>query len=99
MTESVVILGSNFHAENAQFIDTLAGKAEQSSGGDSLKATHTKSVTPHIIPYKGSTQLPGRLVLVDTPGLNEASQPDAMMLREIFDGLKAKYVMYILHVF
>lgn len=95
MSESILLLRFAFCTDRNQFIGALGGKVEQSSSGIGL-GPDTKSVTPYIctIPHNSRIHLQGRLVLLDTPGLDEVVKLDAMMLREILDGIEAKYVVF-----
>jgi len=80
-------LTSNSQDKNDQFINHLTGNAEQHKAKN-LKSD-TGSVTPYPISYQGL-----RLVLVDTPGFDDAYRPDADILRVIADWLIQKYVTF-----
>ncbi|KAF8557839.1 P-loop containing nucleoside triphosphate hydrolase protein [Imleria badia] len=65
------------------FINKLTGNEQRKAG--SLKPD-TQDVIPHPILYRGL-----RVVLVDTPGFDNADRPDIEILRVIADWLTQKY--------
>lgn len=83
MNRTIVISGANLCTKNNQFINILTRGSEQYRA--SRLKPDTQSVTPYVITYPNY-----RLVLIDTPGFDDATRPDTEILMDVADWLNLK---------
>ncbi|KAF8076626.1 P-loop containing nucleoside triphosphate hydrolase protein [Lyophyllum atratum] len=91
-TDIVILIAGITGAGRSQFINTLLGK-NRMAVGHNLTSCTTQLDYAVICPIPGSHHLPGRrLIVVDTPGFDNAEKNDTEMLRQFAAWLKSAFV-------
>ncbi|KAG6864615.1 hypothetical protein C0991_008263 [Blastosporella zonata] len=81
--DTIILVLGQVGAGKSSFINSAIGRDVASVNGGYIEGSHTKAITSFVIDGDVNSSSSGRIVLVDTPGFNDAPSGDIENIQRI----------------